>query len=937
MTTVSWISSLTNAGIKSDMESLTASGSLSYAGALTVLQDVAKQGPVTASELADLQTIALNLENPDDALAASGYVASIFYQLAEGSAANATWNGGSATATALGNLTVGTSTQQLNELIGKWFLGTDLPDPTASSDSTQPTVNPTYTSYSAYKLFGISGVAQVADVAQGYDGDCELCSGMIEMVENHPNLINSMFVNDGNGVYGVRFYVDGKETWVTVNTQLPTYQGYLLYNDGVDGSNQGLWASLVEKAYAQLSATGNIDHPAVNSYNNISADSAFDVLTNLVNTSSVEYLTSSSANWLSYKNIIIEAVQAGNDVVLETGPNAQDTVNAQGQTLLVGDHAFAVIGYDASTGDFIVRNPWGVEPGQTYVTQFEVSMSDVVGVDGDFAIDNSAAPDAVFNFAEQITGLAISTNAGFNESALTFSAQSNIALSPLVKPIDTAGLTITEYKIELLGTGALNLNGATNLATAAQQAAGEVVVSAADFGKLSISTGAAGGNVDLFISGNDGTGWTTPTEVYWSVDSTLLTILPTVDTIVARSSSVSVADLFSLSGPLAGESGLKYFVSIESGGGSISLNGAQDLQGGGSGGQVEVSAGDLAKLTYTASSSSGIAVLDITATDGSNTSDITQVPVDIGYSVSAALTAFDQGETPFQVAVTDSAATVFANLDHLEEMMPNWALLGITLTDSGIPTETITSAQLSADRGVLSIIDSTMVLDVTATGTEASIQGMPNLATVVVFSGTASQYSFASTAQAGTFDVTKSGGGTTALSDVTALQFSDHTLFVASETPSAAGAVSSAQVANLYAAVFARTPDVAGLNYYEQEASANPSLTIINFAESFLSSPEYTNAHTYAQSATGDTQFITDTYNNLLHRAPDNAAAVTFYLTIINQFTNGLAAGTAAYAAAELAAHAQVLADFSNSGEFISDVQVTSAHPADAQHWLVLV
>jgi len=565
-------------------------------------------------------------------------------------------------------------------------------------------------------------------------------------------------------------------------------------------------------------------------------------------------------------------------------------------------------------------------------------MNDIVGVNGDFAIDNSANTSVVFNFAQQIAGLASTTSPAFNTAQATLGAQSNVGIAPLVKPMDTTGQTILYYQIELLGTGTLNLNGATDIANATQAAAGEVVVSAADFGKLSISTGASGGDIDLFISGNDGSGWVTPAEIYWTVDSNPLSVLPSVDTIVAPSGTVSLANLVSLSGSLAGESGLKYFVSIEAGGGTVNLNGAQDLLGTANGGQIEVSAADLAKLTYSAGSSSGVAVLDVSVTDGTHYSDVTQVPVDVGYSVSATLTAYDTGETPFQVAVTDSAANVFANLDHLEQMMPNWALLGISLTDSGIPTETVTSDQLAADRGVLSIIQSTMVLDVTATGSEASIQGMPNLATVVVYSGAASHYTIADTALAGTFDITNtSTGGITAVSDVTALKFSDYTLFVASQTPSVAGAVSSAQVADLYSAVFARTPDVAGLNYYEQMATANPSLTFINFAESFLSSPEYTNSHSYAQTTAGDSQFITDTYENLLHRAPESAAAISYYLDIISKFTTGAAAGTAAYTAAELAAHAQVLASFGTSSEFLNDVQVTSAHPADAQHWLVLV
>jgi hypothetical protein len=937
--TTTWIANLTDSGIKTDLTSLTADGTFSYTDAVTLLDDVMARGTVTSAELADLKSIALNLET-QNGISSSDYVASAFYQLVEGSQANATWNGGLANASALGNLAAGTTATQLGELIGKWFLGTDLPDATGSSDSTQPTLKPTYSDYSKYVLFGTSGAPQVSDVAQGYDGDCELCSGMIEMLQNHPGLINSMFVDDGNGVYGVRFYVNGKETWVTVDSQLPTYKGQLLYNDPLlSGGNDGLWASLIEKAYAQLSADGLIGHPATNSYDNISADTAFDVLTNLVNTSSVQYLLSSSANWTAYKNIVIEAVQAGDDVIVETGTATNDyTTNASGQKLLVADHAFAVIGYDSGTGDFIVRNPWGVEPSDnSYVTQFEVSIADIAKVEGDFVFDNSAQPDVVINFAEQIAGLASTTNASFTTSQASLGANSYVKLSSLIQPMDTAGQPILYYKIELLGgTAGLNLNGAINGATAAQTAAGEVIVSAADLGKLTISTGASGGDIDLFVSGYDSAGWSAPTEIYFNVDSTQLSVLPAVDTIVAPSTSVSVASLFSLS-TTASTSGLTYFVQIESGGGTINLNGATDMLGGGGRGQIEVSAADLAKLTYTASSASGVAVLDVTAAANGYTSDIAQVPVDVGYSVSATLSAFDASETPYQVAVSDSAADVFASLDQLEQMMPNWALLGITLTDASIPTETITAAQLSADRGVLSIIESKMVLDVTATGTESSIQGLSNIATVVVFSGTASQYTIASTAQAGTFDVTGPNGGITALSDVVALQFSDHEVIVASSTAVNGEAVTSAQITNLYAAVFAREPDVAGLNFYEQYAAANPTVGVLTYVEYFLSSSEYTanTKHNYAQTTAGETQFITDTYQNLLSRTPA-ANEVAFYLNVIDQMLAGQTAGTAAYSAEDKLAHATVLAYFSQSPEFLTDVQVTAAHPADASHWLVL-
>ena len=41
------------------------------------------------------------------------------------------------------------------------------------------------------------------------------------------------------------------------------------YMNANNGNNPPLWADLVEKAYAQLSSTGAVGHPAVNSYENI--------------------------------------------------------------------------------------------------------------------------------------------------------------------------------------------------------------------------------------------------------------------------------------------------------------------------------------------------------------------------------------------------------------------------------------------------------------------------------------------------------------------------------------------------------------------------------------------------------------------------------------------------------------------------------------------
>ena len=86
----------------------------------------------------------------------------------------------------------------------------------------------------------------------------------------------------------------------------------------------------------------------------------------------------------------------------------------------------------------------------------------------------------------------------------------------------------------------------------------------------------------------------------------------------------------------------------------------------------------------------------------------------------------------------------------------------------------------------------------------------------------------------------------------------------------------------------------------------------------------------------GEAAFITATYQNLLDRAPETGA-VAYYENVIDPMLANLTPGTAAYAKADLAAEAQVLAYFSQSPEFRADVTVTAQNPASASHWLILI
>jgi hypothetical protein len=175
-----------------------------------------------------------------------------------------------------------------------------------------------------------------------------------------------------------------------------------------------------------LSSSGQIGHPAVNSYANIDGDSAGNVFSDLTDSSQAAYYWHSDANWTAEKAIIVAAVESGDDVNVES---YGDTKNAAGKTTFVSGHAFAVVGYDATTGDFILRNPWGTYD-STVDYQFEASMSDVAGVSGDFVVSNSAN-DAVEIRAAAQDQMAVGTTSVAN----------------LLSVVDTTGAQITQIYV----------------------------------------------------------------------------------------------------------------------------------------------------------------------------------------------------------------------------------------------------------------------------------------------------------------------------------------------------------------------------------------------------------------------------------------------------------------------------------------------------------
>jgi hypothetical protein len=393
-----------------------ASLKINYNTMLGILQADAAGG-ITDAEFGALKAL-VGKFNTSGGIAVSDYLEEITENLVLGDAANATWTGGASYTMPLGNLTASASQAQANQLIGKWFLGTDLPGSRVSMNGV-PNFTVTHTAVSK-PLFGGNGPS-MQDINQGYLGDCFMLAPLAAMALQDPSSVRSMITDNGNNTWGIRFIVDGKAEYVTVNNELAEGGGKF-----ASGTNK--WVGLVEKGYAQLQAGGNTtgnDFSYGNSYSSIAnGGSPAVALAELTGAGTISQYVATASGWSSYEfdgvsltqrnnhgrgtvlssktGLSSAAVQAklvadlaeGDEVILSSYATE---VDATGKTTLVANHAMTVSGFDAATGMFEIYNPWGTSSSgsQNWDESFEVSLADLLA-DGDvISVANSTAPKPI--------------------------------------------------------------------------------------------------------------------------------------------------------------------------------------------------------------------------------------------------------------------------------------------------------------------------------------------------------------------------------------------------------------------------------------------------------------------------------------------------------------------------------------------------------------
>lgn len=344
--------------ILAEAKAFGADGVLTYDETLKILQDVAVGG-ITADEFGALKTLADQM-GVNGAYKTSAYVDQIFDDAVLGNSANASWHGGGAKAQALGDMTAGTTELQANELIGKWFLGTDLPGTDLSAVGTN--LKSTYATCTL-PLFGANG-PQWSDINQGYVGDCYLMAALAETALQHPDTIKNMIKSNGNGTYSVDFIVNGKDDYVTVNADLAMMpSGYTWQN----GSKQtfahnttNMWSQLIEKAYVQLTEqTGVTPGMTLNVNGNAYADiaggwsNALEAVTGQV---CDIYRVAPGDPTAALMTTMQNAFNAGEEVMV-----GATWFNISGN--LIENHMYFVSGVDAAKGLVQMVNPWGQASG----------------------------------------------------------------------------------------------------------------------------------------------------------------------------------------------------------------------------------------------------------------------------------------------------------------------------------------------------------------------------------------------------------------------------------------------------------------------------------------------------------------------------------------------------------------------------------------------
>jgi hypothetical protein len=339
-----------DAALRSLGHNLYADGRIDRNDMIALLKSAEDGGIIDGTELSDLRGIVSNTT----LFGTFDYVWKLSSYIVSGNVANAKYQGQT-----MGNLTTNSSSAVMEKLINKWFLGLD-----------HPLAGGTYRNVSG-NLF--VGGATYSDIKQGYLGDCYFMSSLGETALKNPSAITNMFVVNGDGTYTVRFYNNGQAQYVTVDSYLPTNgAGQLIYarlGAMYNNASNELWTALAEKAYAQINEMGwlrpGLPGNGQNSYSAIEGGYIYAALGQITGQGTSPFtMTSGSSSFTTFVN----AYNAGKSIGFASK-------SAPTSSSVVGNHAYAVVGYNAANQTVTLFNPWGIEYGLVTMSWSQIQQN----------------------------------------------------------------------------------------------------------------------------------------------------------------------------------------------------------------------------------------------------------------------------------------------------------------------------------------------------------------------------------------------------------------------------------------------------------------------------------------------------------------------------------------------------------------------------------
>ncbi|MBV6628122.1 MAG: pre-peptidase C-terminal domain-containing protein [Rivularia sp. (in: Bacteria)] len=331
---------ISDAEIRNQARKLFSDKTLNRNDMIAILEDGKDNNIVDATEIKDFRTILSNASY----LGIDDYVRVLANKVVNGDTANKS-----------GNLQAGSSSEQLDKLINKWFRGSERPQ------------TPHTYQYAKGSLFQ-NGISH-DDIRQGYINNCFFLAGLGATLVQSPEIIQNMFIDNGDGTFTVRFYKNGVADYVTVDRYLPTNNiGNLVYANAGDyhgNDSNELWVALAEKAYAQLNEAKWINQDGTNSYNGIgNAGYLSDAF---------KHITGEKAalgRFLSF-NKVVNAFQSGE--VVGFGSKSGGVASN-----IVTSHAYALVDYNAQTQKFTLLNPWSTDNNALKSRTLELSWNEII-------------------------------------------------------------------------------------------------------------------------------------------------------------------------------------------------------------------------------------------------------------------------------------------------------------------------------------------------------------------------------------------------------------------------------------------------------------------------------------------------------------------------------------------------------------------------------